>query len=74
VGVPSVHWGEEVVAAIVPAGDGGVDEHELIAFARSLLAPYKCPKRVVVVSELPRNALGKVVASAVVKVVGPSRP
>jgi malonyl-CoA/methylmalonyl-CoA synthetase len=74
VGVPSEHWGEEVVAAIVPAGDGGVDEHELIAFARSLLAPYKCPKRVVVVSELPRNALGKVVASAVVKVVGPSRP
>jgi malonyl-CoA/methylmalonyl-CoA synthetase len=72
VGVPSEHWGEEVVAAIVPAGDGGVDEHELIAFARSLLAPYKCPKRVVVVSELPRNALGKVVASEVVKVVGPS--
>ncbi|HWF25064.1 MAG TPA: class I adenylate-forming enzyme family protein [Solirubrobacteraceae bacterium] len=72
VGVPSERWGEEVVAAIVAAGEGGVDEHELIAFARSLLAPYKCPKRVVVVSELPRNALGKVVASEVLKVVGPS--
>jgi malonyl-CoA/methylmalonyl-CoA synthetase len=70
VGVPSERWGEEVVAAVVPAGPGGaVDAQELITFARSLLAPYKCPKRVVVVSELPRNALGKVVASEVLKVV-----
>ena len=33
---------------------------ELRAFARDALASYKLPRRVVAVSTLPRNALGKV--------------
>jgi malonyl-CoA/methylmalonyl-CoA synthetase len=64
VGVPSERWGEEVVAAVVPRG-AGVAEDELLAFARSRLAPFKCPKRVAVVGELPVNAMGKVVAEGV---------
>jgi malonyl-CoA/methylmalonyl-CoA synthetase len=70
VGVPSERWGEEVVAAVVPTAAGALDAEELLTFARSLLAPYKCPKRITVVSELPRNALGKVVPAEIVKVVG----
>jgi malonyl-CoA/methylmalonyl-CoA synthetase len=66
VGVPSERWGEEVVAAIVPGGRGGrLRGEELIEFARSRLAPYKCPKRILVVSELPVNAMGKTVAADV---------
>lgn len=63
VGVASPRWGEEVVAAVVPAGDGGTVEPEaLLEFVRSQLAAYKCPKRIRIVPELPVNAMGKVVA------------
>jgi malonyl-CoA/methylmalonyl-CoA synthetase len=59
-GVPSEDWGEEVTAYVVPSKSTPLDEHELIAFARDRLAAYKCPRRVVVLEKLPRNAMGKV--------------
>ncbi len=59
VGEPSDEWGEEVVAVVV-AGDEPVTEAELLALAAAELAPYKQPRRVRFVAELPRNALGKV--------------
>ncbi len=59
-GVPSDDWGEEVTAFVVPSGSSPFDERELIAFARERLATYKCPRRVVVIEKLPRNAMGKV--------------
>jgi malonyl-CoA/methylmalonyl-CoA synthetase len=59
-GVPSDDWGEEVTAYVVPSGATPLDEHELIAFVRERLATYKCPRRVVVLEKLPRNAMGKV--------------
>jgi len=49
-----------VTAFIVPSPSGHLDERELIAFAHERLASYKCPKRVVTVDKLPRNAMGKV--------------
>ncbi|MEA2270556.1 MAG: malonyl-CoA/methylmalonyl-CoA synthetase [Solirubrobacteraceae bacterium] len=67
VGVPSERWGEEVVAVVVASGGAAVDADAVIAHARAELAPYKCPKRVVVVDELPANAMGKVVTSEVVR-------
>jgi malonyl-CoA/methylmalonyl-CoA synthetase len=67
VGAPSERWGEEVVAAVVPAGHGAPSDQELLEFARGRLAPFKCPKRVVIVEELPTNSLGKVVATEVRK-------
>jgi malonyl-CoA/methylmalonyl-CoA synthetase len=59
-GVPSDAWGEEVTAYVVPSKSASIDESELIAFARDRLAAYKCPRRVVVVEKLPRNAMGKI--------------
>jgi len=59
-GVPSEMWGEEVTAFVVPSGEVPLVESELIAVARSQLAAYKCPKRIVVIDKLPRNAMGKV--------------
>jgi malonyl-CoA/methylmalonyl-CoA synthetase len=59
-GVPSDAWGEEVTAYVVPSKPAKIDERELIAFARERLAAYKCPRRVVVVEKLPRNAMGKI--------------
>ena len=59
VGLPSERWGEEVAAFVVPAGPEP-DPAELIAFAESRLARFKCPRQVRFVAELPRNAMGKV--------------
>ncbi len=66
-GVPSEKWGEEVTAFVVPSASHPLDETELIAFAHERLASYKCPKRVVKVDTLPRNAMGKVQRSQLVK-------
>ena len=59
-GVPSEKWGEEVTAFVVPSGSEPLIESDLIAFAQERLASYKCPKRVVKIDTLPRNAMGKV--------------
>jgi fatty-acyl-CoA synthase len=58
VGLPDERWIEAVTAVVVPRGR--VTEEELIAHARETLAPFKAPKRVVFVDELPRNASGKI--------------
>jgi malonyl-CoA/methylmalonyl-CoA synthetase len=69
VGVPSQRWGEEVVAAVVRASGSRLDEERLIAFAGERLAPYKRPKRVVFMDELPLNHMGKVVRAELVRLV-----
>ncbi len=63
-GVADERWGERVTAWVVRADGYRFDEATLIAHARTLLAGYKCPKRVFQVAALPRNQLGKIVRSA----------
>ncbi len=53
--------GVETVTAAVVLRDGAVfDETALREFARQHLAAYKVPRRVVVVDDLPRSLIGKV--------------
>jgi fatty-acyl-CoA synthase len=59
IGIPDERWGELVTALVVPVAGATVTEHELIAFAKTKLAGYKCPKKVELRSELPRTATGK---------------
>lgn len=47
-------------AGASPAGDGAAFADELKAFVRERLAPYKYPREVVFVPDLPRTHLGKV--------------
>jgi acyl-CoA synthetase (AMP-forming)/AMP-acid ligase II len=63
-GTPDERWGERVTAWVVLRDGHGFDEATLIAYARTLLAGYKCPKRVFLVAALPRNQLGKIVRGA----------
>jgi malonyl-CoA/methylmalonyl-CoA synthetase len=62
VGVPDATWGERVVACVVPhpGREGECAEDALRGFAKERLAPYKVPRQVVLMRELPRNAVGKV--------------
>src|SRR5207248_9869410 len=66
-GVPSEKWGEEVTAFVVPSGSHPLVESELIAFDHERLAAYTCPQRVVEMDRLPRNAMGKVQRSLLVR-------
>jgi malonyl-CoA/methylmalonyl-CoA synthetase len=69
VGLPDEEWGERVAAAIVAEGEPPTLE-ALRAWARVRLAPYKLPSRLVVVDDLPRNAMGKVTKPAVKTLFG----
>ena len=59
-GVDDPRWGEAVNVAVVPAPDAQVDPDAVVSFVKSRLAPYKAPKHVHVVSELPRTASHKI--------------
>jgi long-chain acyl-CoA synthetase len=59
VGRPHPIWGEAVVAHVVLRHGEGLEEAELIAFARERLAEYKLPETVVFRSDLPKGATGK---------------
>ena len=60
VGVPHPDFGEVGVAVIIPKPGAAVDPDQVIATLKSQLANFKIPKRCWVVSELPRNTMGKV--------------
>jgi acetyl-CoA synthetase len=53
-----------ITAFVVPSPGAAVDADALVAHARTHLARYKCPRRVVVVAALPRTTNGKVVRRA----------
>lgn len=59
-GVPHPDFGEGVTAAVVLERGSGWTEARLIESLRPRLARYKIPKRVLLLEELPRNAMGKV--------------
>jgi fatty-acyl-CoA synthase len=59
VGLPDDKWIEAVTAFVVLRPGHAVDGATLQALAREHLAPYKLPKKVVFVDNLPRNTAGK---------------
>ncbi|MFB7666794.1 acyl-CoA synthetase [Kitasatospora sp. NPDC056138] len=58
VGVPDADLGQAVVAYVIAEGE--VTGEQLTAFVAERLSVHKRPRRVVLVDELPRNAMGKV--------------
>ncbi len=74
VGVADEAWGERVVACVVQRTQPACDGATLRAFARERLAAYKVPKDVIFLSELPKNALGKVVKPELVRRLASGSP
>lgn len=60
IGVPHADFGEGVTAVLVCDKGAAVDEASVLKALDGRLAKFKMPKRVIVVEELPRNAMGKV--------------
>ena len=59
IGIPDEKWGELVLGLVVLAPGATVGEDELIAYVKTKLAGYKCPKRIEFRAELARTATGK---------------
>lgn len=60
VGLPHEKWGEAVTAFVIRKDGVACTEEDLIAFARTRLAPFETPKRVQFVDRLPETVGGKV--------------
>jgi malonyl-CoA/methylmalonyl-CoA synthetase len=60
IGVPHPDFGEAVVAVVVAKAGAKLQGADIAARLKSQIANFKVPKKVDLVSELPRNAMGKV--------------
>jgi fatty-acyl-CoA synthase len=59
IGIPDERWGELVMALVVKAEGSALTEDELIAYTKTKLAGYKCPKKIEFRDALARTATGK---------------
>jgi long-chain acyl-CoA synthetase len=60
IGIPHEHLGEEVTAVLVPEPGASIDADHVKAFCGERLTRYKIPRRIVIVDDLPKSMLGKV--------------
>src|SRR2546430_1088584 len=60
IGVPHADFGEGVTAVLVCDKGAKVDETSVLKALDGRLVKFKMPKRVFIVDDLPRNAMGKV--------------
>ena len=69
VGWPSHERGEEIAAFVVRRGE--VSEQDLVDHCRRSLAPYKVPRGIFFVDELPKGGMGKVLKPKLVESLTP---
>ncbi len=60
IGLPHRDFGEGVTAVVVMKPGAALDAAGIQKALEGRLARFKCPKKVIVVDDLPRNAMGKV--------------
>jgi acyl-CoA synthetase (AMP-forming)/AMP-acid ligase II len=65
-GVDDAEWGQRVCAAVT----GHPDTDAILQHARTVLAGYKCPRKIYAVDDLPRTATGKVRRSEIATWLG----
>jgi fatty-acyl-CoA synthase len=58
-GVPDAEWGELVCAFAALKPGAALTPDELSAHCRAVLSPYKSPRHVEIVEELPKSPMGK---------------
>ncbi len=67
VGIADIEWGERVCAALLLQGSQTLTLESLRSWAKQQLAVYKVPTQILIVEELPRNAMGKVTKPSVIE-------
>ena len=65
IGVPDARWGEAVLALVVLKPHATASDADLIEHCRSLIAHYKCPRRVEICQEpFPKSGSGKILKAS----------
>jgi len=64
IGVPDEKWGEVLKAFVVPRAGTDLSAEALLAFLEPRIARMKLPKHVEFIRQIPRNANGKVLKTA----------
>ncbi len=72
-GVDDEDFGERVEAVVRLKKPGCIDEKSLLEFTRDKLAHYKCPKKIYIVDEIPKNTMGKIVIDDIKKLIKEGR-
>ena len=67
VGLENEEWGELVAAALVIKENETIDTTALNEWIRERMPAYRVPRKYIVITELPRNAMGKVTKKDVKK-------
>lgn len=70
IGIPSKEYGEEVVAYVQVSR--ATPTRDLLETCRRYLVPYKVPRDIIIISELPKTANGKILKSALVSMFSQS--
>ncbi|WP_206808553.1 class I adenylate-forming enzyme family protein [Paradesulfitobacterium ferrireducens] len=73
IGVPDSKWGEVGKAIIAPKPGMSISKEQVVNFLKTKLAPYKVPRYVAFVPEVPKNSVGKIVAQEAVRLYGQPR-
>jgi long-chain acyl-CoA synthetase len=60
VGTPDAYRGETVLAVVSLRPGGAIEADALVAHCRERLAAYKCPRKVLIMDELPKTPTGKI--------------
>ena len=60
IGIPHADLGEEIAAAVKLTPGATATSAELIAFVRDQVAPYKYPRHIWIVPDLPKGPTGKI--------------
>jgi acyl-CoA synthetase (AMP-forming)/AMP-acid ligase II len=68
--VPHPKLGEDVAAAIVLREGMNAGERDIREFVATRLAPFKVPRKVVIVEDIPKGATGKVQRARLAEVLG----
>ncbi|MEG4321811.1 MULTISPECIES: acyl-CoA synthetase [unclassified Microcoleus] len=67
VGIEDLEWGERVCAALVLRSQPSLTLESFRSWAKERLAVYKVPTKILILEELPRNAMGKVTKPTVIQ-------
>ncbi len=69
-GIEDKEWGHSVVAAIVTLNNKQLTIAELKKYLKDILPSYKHPKKIFILKELPKTALGKIKREELKKTIG----
>ncbi len=67
VGVEDLEWGQRVCAVLVLRSQPSLTLEYFRSWAKERLAVYKVPTKILILEELPRNAMGKVTKPTVIQ-------